>query len=160
MARADDRPMLTPTTTSLSPRTQRHAAVRLPMPPPGRFLAVEHGPELLLMPLAATDTGTWRQFDGVRRITFEHGPELLLLPLAGPVTTIGRSPAADVELDDHHVEARHAAVVIRYERVVLVGRGALVEVNGAAVDEAELRDGDRIAIGATRLILVDHTPTA
>ena len=83
MARADHRPMLTPATTPLSPRTQRHAAVRLPMPPPGRFLAVE------------------------------HGPELLLLPLAGPVTTIGRSPAADVELDDHRVAARHAAVVVR-----------------------------------------------
>ena len=130
MARPDHRPMLTPTTTPLSPRTQRHAAVRLPMPPPGRFLAVE------------------------------HGPELLLLPLAGPVTTIGRSPAADVELDDHHVEARHAAVVVRDGHVVRVGRGARVEVNGAVVDEAELRDGDRITIGATRLILVDHTPTA
>ena len=130
MARADHRPMLTPATTPLSPRTQRHAAVRLPMPPPGRFLAVE------------------------------HGPELLLLPLAGLVTTIGRSPAADVELDDHRVAARHAAVVIRDARVVLVGRGAPVEVNGAAVDEAELRDGDHITIGATRLILVDHAPPA
>jgi hypothetical protein len=130
MARPDHRPMLTPATTPLSPRTQRHAATRLPMPPPGRFLAVE------------------------------HGPELLLLPLAGAVTTIGRSPAADVELDDHRVAARHAAVVVRDGRVVLVGRGAPVEVNGAAVDEAELRDGDHITIGATRLILVDHAPPA
>ena len=76
------------------------------------------------------------------------------------VTTIGRSPAADVELDDHRVAARHAAVVVRDARVVLVGRGAPVEVNGAAVDEAELRDGDHITIGATRLILVDHAPPA
>ena len=119
--------MLTPTTTPLSPRTQRHAAVRLPMPPPGRFLAVE------------------------------HGPELLLLPLAGAVTTIGSSPTADIELDDHRVATRHAAIVVRDERLVLVGRGSQVEVNGAPVDEAQLRDGDRITIGATRLILVDDT---
>jgi pSer/pThr/pTyr-binding forkhead associated (FHA) protein len=122
--------MLTPTTSPLSPRTQRHAAVRLPLPPPGRFLAVE------------------------------HGPELLLLPLAGAVTTIGRSPTADIELDDHRVAARHAAVIVRGERVVLVGRGAPVEVNGEPLEEAALRDGDRITIGAVRLILVDHTPAA
>jgi pSer/pThr/pTyr-binding forkhead associated (FHA) protein len=119
--------MLTPPTSPLSPRTQRHATVRLPMPPPGRFLAIE------------------------------HGPELLLLPIAGGVTTIGRSPTADIELDDHRVAARHAAVIVRGERVVVLGRGAEVGVNGRRVDEAELTDGDRITIGAARLIYIDHT---
>jgi pSer/pThr/pTyr-binding forkhead associated (FHA) protein len=86
-----------------------------------------------------------------------------LLPLAGRVTRLGRSMSADVEIDDGTVSRRHALIVQRDGRAVLLNDGSLngTWLNGERVDHAVLADGDEIALGDARLRYVEvaETPT-
>lgn len=80
-----------------------------------------------------------------------------LLPLVRPITRIGRSFAAHVQLDDPGVSRRHALVMLRQGRVRIVDDRSAngTWVNGRRVVDAELRDGDVIAIGRVTLVFVD-----
>jgi FHA domain/Zinc-ribbon containing domain len=72
-------------------------------------------------------------------------------------TRIGRSPTADVFLDDPSVSRRHAMLVCEPGRPpqVLDDRSLNgVLVNGKAAELAVLEDGDEIAIGRFRLYLL------
>jgi hypothetical protein len=65
-------------------------------------------------------------------------------------TRIGRSPNADLRLDDPSVSRRHALVVAEPEKPlrVLDDRSLNgVFLNGETVEFAPLRDGDELAIG-------------
>jgi pSer/pThr/pTyr-binding forkhead associated (FHA) protein len=108
----------------------RRLAEAVPRPGPGRYLAVE------------------------------DGEEVVLIRLASPVTHIGRSPAADIELEDLTVSRRHAVVAIRGEHaVILDDRSANgVWVNDRRVDEAVLRDGDTVRLGRVTLRYVAVPP--
>ncbi len=68
----------------------------------------------------------------------------------GTSTTIGRLPDCDVVLPDPAVSRRHARIVRRGDAYVLSDLGSTngTLVNGEPVSERELRDGDRITIGA------------
>ena len=74
--------------------------------------------------------------------------------LTGNVTTIGRSSASDVTLDDASASRNHAELRRRGGKTVLVDldstNGTLV--NGKRVREAPLRTGDRITIGTTAIV--------
>lgn len=104
--------------------------------------------------------------------SFEEGPEgpaaepsdrasLVLLEGERPVgtfslsavTTIGRLPECEVVLSDPAVSRRHARIVRRDDAFVLTDLGSTngTLVNGERVTERELRDGDRITVGATVL---------
>ena len=82
-----------------------------------------------------------------RYLAIEDGDEVVLLPLAADLMHIGRSPAADIVLDDASVSRRHALVARRGERTVILDDRSLngVHVNGVRVSEAELHDGDAVA---------------
>ena len=67
-------------------RERRRALLTMPRLAPGRYLAIEDGDEVVLLPLTA---------------------ELM---------HIGRSPAADIVLDDASVSRRHALIARRGER--------------------------------------------
>jgi DNA-directed RNA polymerase subunit RPC12/RpoP len=72
-------------------------------------------------------------------------------------TRIGRSPTADVFLDDPSVSRRHAMLVCEPGRSpqVLDDRSLNgVLVNGRAVELAVLEDGDEITVGRFRLYLL------
>ena len=79
-----------------------------------------------------------------------RGPQRrLLIPLADGALHIGRGLSADVHLDDMSVSRRHAILI-----VTLTGARILDErssngtfVNGVSVQQAELNDGDVIALG-------------
>ena len=69
-----------------------------------------------------------------RYLAIEDGDEIVLLPLAADLVHIGRSPAADIVLDDASVSRRHALVARRGERTVILDDRSLngVHVNGTA----------------------------
>ncbi len=106
----------------LPERDRRRASVSVTRPAPGRYLAIEDGGEIVLFALGEREGQTLR---------------------------IGRSPACDIVLDDASVSRRHAVVVHRGGRAVILDDRSLngVFVNGERVGEAALSDGDGIAIG-------------
>jgi pSer/pThr/pTyr-binding forkhead associated (FHA) protein len=109
-------------------RERRRASATMPRLAPGRYLAVE------------------------------DGDDIVLLPLTADVMHIGRSPAADIVLDDSSVSRRHAVVARRGENTVILDDRSLngVRVNGARVSEATLSDGDTVAIGQVLLRFVER----
>ena len=111
----------------LTDRERRRAVSALPVPEPGRYLGIE------------------------------SGEEVVLIPLDGTVTRLGRSMAATVHLDDASVSRRHALVVQRGDDVVLLDDRSMngTFVNGERVREAVLSDGDLVELGAVRLRYID-----
>jgi pSer/pThr/pTyr-binding forkhead associated (FHA) protein len=110
-----------------SGRDRRRAAFTAPRLPPGRYLAVEDGDEVVVIEL-----GT----DAVR---------------------LGRGTGSDVVLEHMSVSRRHAIVTLRGEdHVVLDDRSRNgVLVNGARVGEAVLRDGDTFVLGEVGIRYLD-----
>jgi pSer/pThr/pTyr-binding forkhead associated (FHA) protein len=108
-------------------RERRRAFATLPQIAPGRYLGIE-------------DAG-----------------EIVLIPLAADVVHIGRSPAADVVLDDSSVSRRHALIARRGETTVILDDRSLngIHVNGERVKEANLSNGDVIVVGQVTLRFVD-----
>lgn len=84
-----------------------------------------------------------------RYLAMEDGEDLMLFMLSSDNMHIGRSPAADIVLDDAAVSRRHAVVTKRGEKTVILDDRSLngVQVNGIRVQEAELKDGDVVLIG-------------
>lgn len=70
--------------------------------------------------------------------------------------TIGRSPAADIRIDDPAVAERHAVVELHGDRVVLralSGQGDTTLLNGVPVRDAVLSPGDQLVIEQHRFVL-------
>ena len=92
-----------------------------------------------------------------RYLVLDDGEERVLLPLRPGTTHVGRSFAADVQLEDQSVSRRHA---ILYQRPlglrILDDRSANgTFVNGRRVTEAELSDGDVVLLGRVVLTYRD-----
>ncbi len=62
---------------------------------------------------------------------------------------IGRAPNCDVELSDGSVSRNHCRIVPEKNRVMIIDLGSTNKtlVNGVAIREQALEDGDRIAVG-------------
>ena len=114
----------------LGGRDRRRAQASMARPAPGRYLAIEDGGEVVLFALGDRE---------------------------GQSLRIGRSPAADILLDDASVSRRHAVIVHRGGKAILLDDRSLngVWVNGRRVGEAALTDGDAIAIGHVSLRYVE-----
>jgi pSer/pThr/pTyr-binding forkhead associated (FHA) protein len=84
-----------------------------------------------------------------RYLVVEEEGEPVLLPVTGDVCHIGRSPACDVVLEDASVSRRHAVVIRRGDRTVILDDRSLngVQFDGRRVAEATLHDGDVFALG-------------
>ena len=115
-------------TQILSSRELERAAFSVPLPQPGRYLAVRAGEEMTLLALRP-----------------------------GAVTRIGRGLSCDVHLDDASVSRRHARIVERNGRAVLLDDRSVngTHVNGRRVEAAILADGDEIALGRVQLRFVE-----
>ena len=89
-------------------------------------------------------------------LSVTRGPRELrgvTVPVSGPVV-IGRSPGADIVIDDDFVSGRHARVSPAGAEVVLEDLGSTngTLLNGARVSAPQtLRPGDIIEIGEVRL---------
>jgi pSer/pThr/pTyr-binding forkhead associated (FHA) protein len=110
-------------------RERRRAARTMPRLPAGRYLAIDDGDDVVLLPLDRE---------------FMH---------------IGRSPASEIVLDDASVSRKHALVARRGERTLILDDRSRngVHVNGVRVNEAELRDGDTIVCGHVTLRFVERS---
>lgn len=99
------------------------------------------------------------------RATRNRGPRVGLeldgriTPLRAAVTTLGRDGSADFVVDDPGVSRRHAEVRISHDgphlQVLLRDLGSTngTYLNGEQVGDEELRDGDRITLGRSSLIV-------
>ena len=76
-----------------------------------------------------------------------------LIPITDPVTRLGRSLSAEVELDDATVSRRHALLVQtgRRDRPARRRRPQRHVAQRQRVDRAVLHDGDTIELGTAQL---------
>jgi pSer/pThr/pTyr-binding forkhead associated (FHA) protein len=111
-------------------RDRRRAQANIGLPAPGRYLAIEDGGEVVLFALGDRE---------------------------GQSLRIGRSPACDILLDDASVSRRHAVIVHRGGKAVLLDDRSLngIFVNGETVDWGRLLDGDELTIGRYHLYLIE-----
>jgi pSer/pThr/pTyr-binding forkhead associated (FHA) protein len=88
-----------------------------------------------------------------RYIEVQGPDEVLLIALKEGVTHVGRGLAADLHLDENSVSRRHATLVHHSGGVrVLDERSSNgTFVNGRPVTQADLHDGDVVAIGRVQL---------
>lgn len=94
---------------------------------------------------------------GYRLTMKADGGEIHVFPIERGWTRIGRSPTADLRIDDPSVSRRHALVVAEPGKVlrVLDDRSLNgVFVNGEAVEWAPLRDGDQLTVGRFSLYVL------
>jgi predicted nucleic acid-binding Zn-ribbon protein len=108
-------------------------------------------------PVWLDDVRQEARLDGKTRVAYEENGEAVAFELRERWMRIGRSAAADIQLDDPSVSRRHALVV----RTEAGSVSALDDrslnglfVNGEKVDWAPLRDGDELEIGRYRLFVV------
>jgi pSer/pThr/pTyr-binding forkhead associated (FHA) protein len=85
-------------------------------------------------------------------IALTDGPDLVM---ARPVLLVGRHAECDVQLHSAKVSRRHCVLALIGERLVVRDLGSTngVRINGAAVDEGDLRPGDEVAIGNFRYLV-------
>jgi FHA domain len=89
----------------------------------------------------------------------DDGGELHVFRIERGWTRIGRSPTADLRIDDPSVSRRHALVVAEPGKTlrVLDDRSLNgVFVNGETVEWAPLRDGDQLTVGRFSLYVLRH----
>jgi hypothetical protein len=94
---------------------------------------------------------------GGQFIAFQSDGGVTLRSLDEGWTRIGRSAAADLQLDDPTVSRRHALFVREDDKVRVLDDRSLngVFVNGKQVEGGELTDGDEVAVGRYRLYFID-----
>jgi hypothetical protein len=90
-------------------------------------------------------------------IAFQSDGGVTIRSLEQGWTRIGRSAAADLQLDDPTVSRRHALIVCEDGKARVLDDRSLngVFVNGEQVEWGELTDGDEIAVGRYRLFFID-----
>ncbi|MEJ7601957.1 MAG: FHA domain-containing protein [Kofleriaceae bacterium] len=73
--------------------------------------------------------------------------------LAQAVIKIGKVPSAHVRLDDESVSRMHAIIEVTGDEAHIIDLGSTrgTFVNGQKINKAQLRDGDSVTIGDTRL---------
>jgi hypothetical protein len=73
--------------------------------------------------------------------------------LEGPRVVVGRSRDCELTVDDANVSRRHAEFRPKGDGWMVVDLGSTngIKVNGRRVEQANLRDGDRITLGLTEL---------
>jgi membrane fusion protein (multidrug efflux system) len=73
---------------------------------------------------------------------------------------IGRSPGADMVVDDAQCSGRHAMVLLRGDRCTIRDLDSAngTFVNRERVDQTEIRPGDRLTIGRTEFAVSDQPP--
>jgi hypothetical protein len=95
-----------------------------------------------------------------RYLSIEHGDEVRLIPLDRPIMHIGRGLRADVRLEDLRVSRRHAIIAQRGDgtRVLDDRSHNGTFLNGHAVTVAYLSDGDVLRVGSVALRFVAVEP--
>jgi predicted component of type VI protein secretion system len=95
-----------------------------------------------------------------RYLGVEHGDEVRLIPLERPIIHIGRGLISDVRIEDPQVSRRHAIIAQRGGGVrVLDDRSSNgTFLNGRQVTIAYIADGDVLRVGSVVMRLVEIPP--
>ncbi|HEY2006492.1 MAG TPA: FHA domain-containing protein [Solirubrobacteraceae bacterium] len=95
-----------------------------------------------------------------RYLEVEAGDEVRLIPLERPIIHIGRGLVSDVRIEDPQVSRRHAIIAQRGGGVrVLDDRSSNgTFLNGRQVTVAYIADGDVLRVGSVVLRLVEVPP--
>jgi predicted RNA-binding Zn-ribbon protein involved in translation (DUF1610 family) len=94
---------------------------------------------------------------GSHYVAFEDGGEPVVIGLEDGWTRIGRSGAADIQLDDATVSRRHALIVRTPDRELRALDDRSLNglfVNGERAEWTPLEDGDELEIGRYRLYIL------
>jgi hypothetical protein len=96
-----------------------------------------------------------RAVERIRAALAGEPPPGLLSGITHGRITLGRSSSCQLVFDDDTVSRRHAALVSRDGawHVVDLGSSNGTYVNGRRVHDAEVRPGDELALGTTRVVL-------
>jgi hypothetical protein len=146
----------TPHPTPVGPFTARvDAAVTEPLEPAAA--------ELVLDSLPLLDHRTRERTIDPRHalrgayLAFANGGETRLLPLDRDIIHIGRGPAADIRIDQHHVSRDHAIFVRHGRHLRLLDNRSSngTFVNGRRIVATNVSDGDLIEIGPVMLRCVE-----
>ena len=88
------------------------------------------------------------------------GGERSLKIAEGVEYTIGRSPGADMVVDDAQCSGRHAVIILRGNRCTIRDLDSAngTFVNGEHVSQAEIHTGDRLRLGRTEFAVSDQPP--
>ena len=89
-----------------------------------------------------------------------RGGESSLKMAEGVEYSIGRSPGADMVVDDAQCSGRHAVVILRGDRCTVRDLDSAngTFVNGEQVDQAEIHPGDRLTVGRTEFAISEQPP--
>jgi pSer/pThr/pTyr-binding forkhead associated (FHA) protein len=92
----------------------------------------------------------WEKTDGSR----------VAFPLTADVMVVGRDEDADIRVDEPLVSRSHARIERRATGFTVVDLGStnLTRVNGEAIAERELRDGDELNFARARCVFEDPQP--
>ena len=95
-----------------------------------------------------------------RYLSVEHGDEIHLIPLDRPVVHLGRGLSADIRVEDPQVSRRHAIVAQRGDGArVLDDRSSNgTFVNGREVTVSHVTDGDVLRLGRAVFRFVEISP--
>jgi len=77
-------------------------------------------------------------------------------PLDRDVLLVGRDPSADLQIDEPLVSRSHARIERRGSAYFVIDLGSTnhTRVNGVAVAERELKDGDELLFGRARCLFL------
>ena len=123
-----------------------HTDTRFSTEPFDALSRLDHHTRAQTIPPEEAPPGCYLQLEGPDGIS--------LLPLHDPMIYVGRSFTAGLRFDDHTVSRRHAIFVRRDGRTKLLDDRSLngTFVNARRVEEAELTDGDIVALGSVVLV--------
>ncbi|MGB9185217.1 MAG: FHA domain-containing protein [Solirubrobacteraceae bacterium] len=116
------------------------------------FEVLDHRTRSRTIPLPAAPPG--------RYLSVEHGEEIHLIPLDRPIVHLGRGLSADIRIEDAQVSRRHAIIAQRGEGArVLDDRSSNgTFVNGRGVTVADMTDGDVLRLGRVVFRFVEIPP--
>jgi pSer/pThr/pTyr-binding forkhead associated (FHA) protein len=130
-----------------------------------RFGVFAYGPEVRMRDGRTRKTRGAAGKEGIREFLRSYQARLVVLsgpsagqqfPLKSDQLTIGRGPGVDVAIRDSTMSRQHASIAFTQEgfRVQDLGSTNGVLLNGSLVQVGEIRNGDRIRIGAHEFQLV------
>jgi transcriptional regulator with GAF, ATPase, and Fis domain len=100
-----------------------------------------------------------RMAGGPFQLVVRRGDEAITHTFEQDVVTIGRAQVCDLQLDDRLVSRKHCRLERRDDGFALVDEGAQnrVRLRGVPVQRAEVRIGDRFAVGPFEVEIVQTT---
>ena len=118
-------------------------------------------PKTVMMPTfdSAPETAAPVKVLYINRLIGKGGKRSLKIA-QGVEYVIGRSPGADLVVDDAECSGRHTSIMLRGDRCTVRDLDSAngTFLNSEKVSQAEIRPGDRLAVGRTEFVVSEEPP--